>query len=149
MLVGSTGIISPTVQLSGVWIAMAASLVPDVDINLGIPHQQATHSLVACAITVAGCLALSVPFPWLTPWQFAWSLGYLLHVFADAFTDNGVQLLWPWRKGRRKPIYRLWTHDTGAMYELALIIISAAICMGLTVRVVVAMSQALSRSRGG
>lgn len=106
--------------LSIIPVAYFTSRLPDVIDNLsGCKHRTFSHSIF-CWLCVSGTFYLGLyglgiwfdpkylPFP-ISAIIIVFSLAYFLHILADAFTDNGVNFLWPYNRSKpRKPIYRLW-----------------------------------------
>ena len=131
------------VLLSIIPVAYFTSRLPDIIDNLfSFEHRTFSHSLLCwlcvSAAFYSGLYGLGIwldlkylPFP-ISALIIAFSLAYILHIFADAFTDNGVNFLWPYNRSRpRKPIYRLWFYTqskdlenkiTAAVYLISSII---------------------------
>lgn len=71
---------------------LISSMLPDIDINLGIKHRRFTHSLLFGFI-------ISVLIIFIYPKVLLpFILGFSLHVIADMFTNTGVQVFFPIKK---------------------------------------------------
>lgn len=84
-------------SLPGLAGALAGSVLPDLDIPLGIPHRTVTHWWLPPAIGMGAALLLGSDSPWRA--FFLWlSAGVLLHIVEDSLTTGGVPLLHPFGK---------------------------------------------------
>ncbi|MGF7186460.1 membrane-bound metal-dependent hydrolase YbcI (DUF457 family) [Desulfitispora alkaliphila] len=110
-------------------IPFYSSILPDkLDSTFDLEHRGFTHSflcsLVATAIFFLPVVllhfylkSLGIYFPILIP-LIGFYCGYLFHLIADSFTDNGIHFLWPINKDqKRQPLYRLWYYSDGYRYE--------------------------------
>ena len=109
-------------------IALISSKCPDkLENKFKLPHREISHSLTIWLFLsiVVSFFLYSLLYKYIEqinflvlPITIAFSLSYFMHIFADSFTDNGVQLLWPYKRNKaRKPIYRLWYYSEGEKYE--------------------------------
>lgn len=85
----------------GIIGAVAGSMIPDIDIRLGITHRTWTHwwpiylgPLVLVSFVFGGEDPLTIPGVALTYWQWFF-LGSLLHIVEDSITVTGVPLFLP------------------------------------------------------
>lgn len=73
-------------------VGILASIAPDWDIRLHIPHRTITHSLLALAVST-GVVFLLDPLS-----AMLWGYCYSLHLITDSFTKMGVPFLYPFCK---------------------------------------------------
>jgi inner membrane protein len=136
-------------------VGALAALLPDLDepdSTLGhlLPrwwhrltpgHRRCTHSLVAVGVVgglfhlVLGALGVGgFPLALLTALVV---VGMLSHLAADAITDHGIPLLWPWRRHFGLPLFR-----TGSLFEHGVVLLAVigvawwALGLGALVRAV-------------
>ena len=84
-------------SLPGLAGALTGSVLPDLDISLGIPHRTITHWWVPPATGMGAALFFSSDSP--SRAFFLWlSAGALLHIVEDSLTTGGVPLLRPFGK---------------------------------------------------
>ncbi len=84
-------------SLPGLAGALAGSVLPDLDIPLGIPHRTVTHWWLPPAMGIGAALFFSSYSPLRA--FFLWlSAGALLHIAQDSLTTGGVPLLRPFGK---------------------------------------------------
>ena len=84
-------------SLPGLAGALAGSVLPDLDIPLGIPHRTVTHCWLPPTMGMGAALLLGSDSPLRA--FFLWlSAGDLLHIAQDSLTTGGVPLLWPFGK---------------------------------------------------
>lgn len=93
-------------QILFIIFALAATILPDIDcmystlgkskifrpLQFFVKHRSLIHSFTI-AIILSLILAFLIPVI-----ALPFFLGYSLHVFADAFTKEGVMPFWPWKK---------------------------------------------------
>jgi inner membrane protein len=106
-------------------VAIFAALLPDIDeensyigrrffiislpIRMVFGHRGFTHSLLAVGLIAFGLYFIPVGMEY----KIAFVIGYGSHILADALTNSGVPLLYPW--DRR---FKFWlTFNTGSMTE--------------------------------
>lgn len=98
----------PKVESKFLFIAVAliATLLPDIDqgyskvghkkvfrpLQFFVRHRGMMHSFTFCFL-VALVLAY---FPFTVQWALPFFLGYGIHLFADAFTLEGIRPFWPY-----------------------------------------------------
>ena len=94
----TSGIALPSgASLPGLAGALAGSVLPDLDIPLGIPHRTITHWWLPPAMGMVVLLLLGSDSPLRA--FFLWlSAGALLHIAQDSLTTGGVPLLRPFGK---------------------------------------------------
>lgn len=84
-------------SLPGLAGALTGSVLPDLDIPLGIPHRTVTHWWLPPAMGMGDALLLGSDSPLRA--FFLWlSAGVLLHIAQDSLTTGGVPLLRPFGK---------------------------------------------------
>ncbi|UMZ73550.1 Inner membrane protein YdjM [Natranaerofaba carboxydovora] len=106
--------------LTGMFLSMITSVIPDFDLDFGIKHRGPTHSLLAILILALPLLILSYLSYWIIPITLSIFIGYTSHLLADFLTDRGVCFLWPSEK--RYGIC-LWTYNTAWPWEGIFILI--------------------------
>ncbi len=119
----------PKVEYKGLFIvvALVATLLPDIDQGYSkVGHHRlfrplqflARHRGMMHSFTI--CLLLSLVlayFPFTVQWALPFFLGYGVHLFADAFTLEGIRPFWPYR-GVSKGLLK-----TGSYAETVLFVI--------------------------
>ncbi|MFH1307440.1 MAG: metal-dependent hydrolase [archaeon] len=118
----------PHIQNVNDWIFIAvvlfATLLPDVDSGAStISHKKgfgffkyiSKHRGVFHSLTIAFFISILLAF-FLPSVSLAFFLGYGLHIFADAFTVEGVQPFWPYEKRSH------WHFKTGTVTETSLFV---------------------------
>ncbi len=94
-------------QITFVLVALLATLLPDIDqgysklghrkifrpLQFFVRHRGMMHSFTVCFL-IALVLAY---FPLTVTWALPFFLGYGIHLFADAFTLEGIQPFWPYQ----------------------------------------------------
>ena len=118
---------------SGVILAAAGSLIPDIDcpdsfcgrylrhISLPLEHRSFTHSLVFAAASLM-----------LNKW---FALGVVTHIILDMMTYGGVRLLWP-RSRRYRLLPKTMRSARGRMESVLLLIL-----LGITVTIAVSHAK--------
>ena len=84
-------------SLPGLAGALAGSVLPDLDIPLGIPHRTITHWWIPPAMGTGAALFFSSESP-VRAFLLWLSAGALLHIAQDSLTTGGVPLLRPFGK---------------------------------------------------
>ncbi|MHB8369748.1 MAG: metal-dependent hydrolase [Leptospirales bacterium] len=84
--------------LPGLAGALAGSVLPDLDIPLGIPHRTVTHWWLLPALGASTALIIPFSNPEWRAFCFWLSAGALLHIAEDSLTNGGVPLLRPFGK---------------------------------------------------
>ena len=84
-------------SLPGLLGALAGSVLPDLDIPLGIPHRTVTHWWLLPATGMGTALLLTSDAP-SRAFFLGLSAGALLHIAEDSLTNGGVPLLRPFGK---------------------------------------------------
>jgi len=109
----------PLIMMFGlVLVSELASLLPDMDLKLGLKHRGVTHSLLA--------LALIVGAGWYVDHRLALpvAVGYSSHLILDMLTIWGIPILWPVKKR-----FRLAKFSTGGLFDRLLAIV--AFCVAI------------------
>jgi len=85
-------------SLPGLAGALAGSVLPDLDIPLGIPHRTVTHCWLPPVMGMGAALILPFSDSGWKAFCFWLSAGILLHIAEDSLTTGGVPLLRPFGK---------------------------------------------------
>ena len=99
------GVLSAYALNLPVFPAMVASVLPDVDIKLGLTHRGITHH----ALIIPFLLILSGLIE--SPFFTSFVIGYISHLVADAFTPRGIPV---WKTQNR---FSLNAFSTGSLTE--------------------------------
>lgn len=93
-------------QFTFIIVALIATLLPDIDqeyskmghkkvfrpLQFFVRHRGMMHSFTICFLV---SLVLAY-FPFTVQWALPFFLGYGVHLFADAFTLEGIRPFWPY-----------------------------------------------------
>lgn len=85
-------------SLPGLAGALTGSVLPDLDISLGIPHRTITHWWVPGTFGVFATLIVPFSDPAWKEFCLWFPVGILLHIVEDSLTTGGVPLLRPFGK---------------------------------------------------
>lgn len=112
-------------KITFVIVALVATIIPDIDTSssrigsklilrpfqLFVKHRGLVHSFTFLFL-VTLFFVLFIPVL-----AFGFFLGYVLHLFADSFTQEGIQVFYPFRKRTS------WRVRTGGKTEVSIFII--------------------------
>lgn len=73
-------------------LVIVGSILPDIDIKMGIKHRGFTHSLPCFFILSYGLFLRDYEV------GLFFSIGYISHLFLDFLTQKGIQLFFPFNK---------------------------------------------------
>lgn len=73
-------------------LAIVGSILPDIDIKMGMKHRGFTHSLICFLILSYGLFLRDFEV------GLFFSIGYISHLFLDFLTQKGIQLFFPFNK---------------------------------------------------
>lgn len=130
-------------------LTVAGSLLPDVDTEtsvagrclrpvsltlaaLGVAHRTLTHSLMAALSVGAACWWLSSSGLGAYPWWFLG--GFLLHLFLDSLSSQGVLWLWPAQRFLGSGPYRYkrghhGVYRVGSAGEALMVVLFCGVCV--------------------
>lgn len=126
LIAAAAGSVAPDVDTP---YSLAGRLLPFVSWPLyqTIGHRTATHSvvgLVAVGVLAAMLENIAPPFS-----GISFLVGYVFHVAADLITQEGVAVLYPFKKSRT----RLWPRvTTGSVMEGVALVLILAVFVGLS-----------------
>ena len=112
-------------KLLFVFIALIAAMLPDIDTGFStigrmrgfrflqffVRHRGFLHSFTFCII-VSIAFAIFLPFA-----ALPFFLGYVVHLFLDSFTIDGIMPFWPWKKTSK------WRLKTGSLFETSMFLL--------------------------
>ena len=107
-VVGAFGSLLPDIDHPSSWLGRRLPFI-SYPISAVFGHRGITHSLIAI-VAMAFLLSGRIAIPSV---MTALIVGYLSHLFGDAFTHKGIPLFWPNKTAVKMP----WTFKSGSFTE--------------------------------